>query len=68
MTIVRKVDGHVRGPWSEECRCHRLCALSRIDTLDQAQQLYFSLVADAERQLDAVKICCILVAVGMCVG
>jgi hypothetical protein len=44
------------------------CALTRIDTLDQAQQLYFSLVADAEPQFDTVKICCILVAAGMCVG
>ena len=59
-----KVDSHPRGPWSEECRCRRLCALSRTDTLDQAQ-LYFSLVADVERQLDGVKIWCILVAVGM---
>ena len=35
--------------------------------LDQAQQLYFSLVG-AERQLDGVKIWRILVAVGMRVG
>jgi hypothetical protein len=62
-----KVDGHAIGPWSEECRCRRWCALSRTDTLDQAQQLYFSLVG-AERQLDGVKIWCILVAVGMRVG
>jgi len=59
-----KVDSHPRGPWCEECRCRRLCALSRTDALDQAQ-LYFSLVAGAERQQDGVKIWCILVAVGM---
>ena len=59
-----KVDSHLRGPWSEECRFRRLCALSKTDTLDQAQ-LYFSLVAGVERQLDGVKIWCILVAVGM---